>query len=253
MAGLKPTLRILPPDLPNDARWNMAVDEALLEAGTAAVPTARFYLWENPSVSVGYFQDPRAALRVLDGRFEGCRVVRRPTGGGVVAHGEDLTIALIVPEALAGLPAGVTDSYRAIHSVYLEALKPFFGGLGFSGSSAGFRPRSERVCFEEPTAFDLERQGRKAAGSSQRRRGGVLLHHTSLALVFESTEQRTDAVRAIARGLGLRFGLDEVEAGLSPEEIQRAQVLMNGKYLEPRNTVCADFVLTGGGAGNKIF
>ena len=40
-------------DTPHSAAMNMAVDEALLEY--AAIPLIRFYRWQSPALSFGYF------------------------------------------------------------------------------------------------------------------------------------------------------------------------------------------------------
>src|SRR6266446_3933706 len=68
---------------------NMAIDEALLE--TVARPTIRFYKWNHPALSFGYF-----------GKFDDVAnherdIVRRWTGGGIVFHGEDLTYSIVIP------------------------------------------------------------------------------------------------------------------------------------------------------------
>src|SRR6266705_1784523 len=76
---------------PRSAAMNMAIDEALLEC--AVVPSIRFYRWDSPALSFGYFGNfadvaTYAALR---------DVVRRWTGGGIVFHGDDLTYSVIIP------------------------------------------------------------------------------------------------------------------------------------------------------------
>ncbi len=44
-------------DPPASGAWNMAVDEALLEAAAAEGQcTLRFYRWQEPTLSLGYFQ-----------------------------------------------------------------------------------------------------------------------------------------------------------------------------------------------------
>ena len=44
-------------DPPAAGAWNMAVDEALLEAAAAEGQcTLRFYQWAEPTLSLGYFQ-----------------------------------------------------------------------------------------------------------------------------------------------------------------------------------------------------
>jgi lipoate-protein ligase A len=75
----------------HSAAMNMAIDEALLEFVT--IPLIRFYRWQLPALSFGYF-----------GRFTNvasyqCErdLVRRWTGGGIVFHGQDLTYSLVIP------------------------------------------------------------------------------------------------------------------------------------------------------------
>jgi lipoate-protein ligase A len=70
---------------PRSAAINMAIDEALLE--TAKIPSIRFYRWNSPALSFGYFGK---FADVADYAAER-DLVRRWTGGGIVFHGDDLT------------------------------------------------------------------------------------------------------------------------------------------------------------------
>ena len=57
-------------DLPADGAWNMALDEALLEAAkTDGVATLRFYTWQEPTLSLGYFQRAHRSV-VTCGQYE---------------------------------------------------------------------------------------------------------------------------------------------------------------------------------------
>ena len=71
----------LPPEL------NLALDEALLRSGRE---TLRLYAWDPPGLSLGFFQ--RAAGIPCPPGF---RLVRRPTGGGAIAHTGELTITWV--------------------------------------------------------------------------------------------------------------------------------------------------------------
>src|SRR6185437_14046375 len=77
-----------------DTAFNMAVDEALLEAMPRwHVPVLRFYGWIERAASFGYFQhftdiERTTLLRPL---------VRRPTGGGLVPHDADWTYSVAFP------------------------------------------------------------------------------------------------------------------------------------------------------------
>ena len=70
---------------PRPGALNMAIDEVLLTTTRPAI--LRFYRWNAPSVSFGYFVKFDEAREIAGNRD----VVRRGTGGGIVRHGEDLT------------------------------------------------------------------------------------------------------------------------------------------------------------------
>src|SRR5438874_167311 len=101
-------------DREQPARWNMAADEAILDAVglSIAPPTLRLYRWESPALSVGRFQDiekdiDRAACKALN-----LEIVRRPTGGRGILHGGDLTCSVVIPAAELGSDgASVIRSY----------------------------------------------------------------------------------------------------------------------------------------------
>lgn len=101
-------------DPPADGPANMASD---LELGRANGWAARVYTWDGPWVTLGRFQDPSRDL------MPGAPVpwVRRPTGGGGVLHGHDVTVGVAMP-----LPDGrarkLRDVYRALVRPLAEAL-----------------------------------------------------------------------------------------------------------------------------------
>src|SRR5919109_2415696 len=95
--------------------WNMAVDEVLLQgvADNRMSPTLRFYEWNPPCLSLGYFQ----SLEVVD--VDACRAVgvdvtRRPTGGRAILHDRELTYSLTLPATVLGVEAGILPSYHPI-------------------------------------------------------------------------------------------------------------------------------------------
>src|SRR5947208_2539412 len=82
-----------------EAVWNMARDEAILNAvvADAAPPTLRLYRWKQPSVSLGRFQSVERTLHGETCRALGIPLVRRITGGRGILHGDDLTVSIICP------------------------------------------------------------------------------------------------------------------------------------------------------------
>jgi lipoate-protein ligase A len=166
---------------PGDARWNMAVDEALLAGvtGGGAGPTLRLYSWRPPGISLGHFQPAGMADLGACARH-GVGVVRRITGGGAVFHFGDVTACLVCPAGT--LPRSVRESYRLLSGVHAAALR----SLGLDARIGGEAPplphrlRPGYDCFARLTECDVAVGGVKVAGSAQRRRGGAVLHHTSV-------------------------------------------------------------------------
>ena len=153
----------------NEARApaeQMAVDEALLLR--SCLPVVRFYRWAAPSVTFGYAQrysDVCASARTLP-------AIRRWTGGGMVFHGEDLTMALAVPGAGALCRLQAERVYERIHRALLSVADEIYPGARLA-QPGDCRPGP--ACFESPALNDILHGGRKICGGALRRsRGGVL-------------------------------------------------------------------------------
>ncbi|MCG3401031.1 lipoate--protein ligase family protein [Staphylococcus massiliensis] len=171
----------------NDSFYNMAVDEALLNFVSRGEidPVVRFYTWDPPTLSVGYFQRLKKEIDIDMVREKGYGLVRRQTGGRGVLHDKELTYSVIVPESHENMPKTVTEAYRVISEGLLEGFK----SLGFDAYFAVPRSKEEReklkqprsaVCFDAPSWYELVVEGRKIAGSAQTRQKGVILQHGSI-------------------------------------------------------------------------
>ncbi|WP_248925040.1 lipoate--protein ligase family protein [Paenibacillus hamazuiensis] len=174
---------------------NMAIDEAILVAVSEgrALPTVRFYEWNPPTLSIGYFQKALAEIDFDAVRTEGLGFVRRPTGGRAVLHDKELTYSIIVPEQYPGIPKSVTEAYRVLS----EGLLLGFRGLGLDAQMVQLVSEEEKqkyeslgsaACFDSPSWYELVVEGRKIAGSAQTRQKGVVLQHGSILLDMD-TEQ----------------------------------------------------------------
>lgn len=150
-----------------DAAFNMALDEALLEAmSRLREPVLRFYGWKSPAASFGYFQkfssvEQATSLRPL---------VRRPTGGGIVPHDADWTYSVSVPPGHEWHSLAAIESYRRIH----EWIHNAFANLMIQTSLApDKKPISGKdlpgECFTGHEKYDLLWHGKKIAGAAQRR------------------------------------------------------------------------------------
>lgn len=201
-AGLR-----LMPVLAASGDVQMAVDEALLD--DALFVTARRYVWTPPALSLGKFQRlPDDRLRE-DLPFD---VVRRPSGGRAVLHGESFEWSFAVVFPPGTLPGHrVDDAYEVVSAALAEAL-----------SAAGVRLdetreapyKSSRLCFASGLRHDLFAAAGKVAAVAQVRRGGAALVHGSVL------ERRPpdDLVAAVEQLLGEPWqgdGLAAADRGLT--------------------------------------
>jgi len=168
---------------------NMAIDEAVLIHCMEGVspPTLRFYEWQKPSISIGYAMNAETEVNLPLCRERDVQVVRRITGGGLVFHKCDITYTVVFPEDFN--PGGsrkrlsVLESYRLVNQALAEGLRE----LGIVTSllererkPADSRQKTANICFSNPTVYDILYEGRKLAGSAQRRKKGWVLHQGSM-------------------------------------------------------------------------
>ena len=153
-----------------DAAFNMALDEALLEAmPRLQKPVLRFYGWTEPAASFGYFQKFAEVERTTLLR----PLVRRPTGGGIVPHDADWTYSLAFPAGHEWHELKAVESYQRVH----ERIQHAFAKLDVPTELAPCCKKSlPGQCFVGHEKSDLLWHGKKIAGAAQRRtRDGLLI------------------------------------------------------------------------------
>jgi len=201
-----------------EPEMNMAVDEAimLMMADGLSTPTLRIYRWLEPCVSLGRLQ--RAEDVIPAGTRVG--VVRRPTGGGLVSHGEEgLTYSLIYRESSGCVDRGVAASYLQVHEAVVSAL------VSLGARAYVYRPplapdKPSGACFESPVASDVMADGRKVAGAAQRRRKDVVLHQGEVSLCLDVLKKwsynviQTAFINSLSERLNARF----IESRISEKE-----------------------------------
>lgn len=256
-------------------RFNMAVDEAIQNACRRGevIPTVRFYQWNPPCLSLGYFQDVKKEVN-LDGLKEmKYDLVRRPTGGKAVLHDDELTYSVIIPEEQ--LKGSVLETYQTISQALLHGLR----SLGIQAELAhlekgvtGRDPRfHQAACFSAPSWYELVFRGKKIIGSAQSRREGIILQHGSipfslnldhLVKCFTSSPEKAMKMKAllsskassINEAMGRPVARDELEkhlvlgfeealgwelvpSSLTEGEILEARMLSESKYGNPAWTM----------------
>lgn len=158
----------------------MALDQALLQSVQADnIPILRFYSWQQPTVSLGYFQSLNERLEHRSSLT--APLVRRSTGGGAIIHDRELTYSLCLPSNNRFGGAAI-EVYQAVHAAILFAASQ----VGISLNRHADIPKAQRpstepfLCFQRRTEEDLVLSGYKIVGSAQRRSAGALLQHGSI-------------------------------------------------------------------------
>ncbi len=220
---------------PADPAAAMAADELLAdEARRRQSPLLRFYRWRSPTLSLGAFQSI-AEMRALEA-VDGLHLVRRPSGGGAIVHGTDLTYAIALPSdhAWSRHPEPL---YAAMHQPLVDELTS--QGLRARLHAAGSRSRSSApppstsesfFCFSRRSPGDVVVDDEddahpgdrgKILGGAQRRLAGVVVQHGSLLLranaqvppawrhlgVEEHGGPGVDAAQPLARGWTARLAV----------------------------------------------
>lgn len=182
---LKPTTWRFLQTPPSRGAWNMALDEAILEAvgRQKAPPTLRVYAWNPPCLSLGYSQ-PVSDVDLESLEENEWEIVRRPTGGRAILHTDELTYSVIAPPHEPRVVGSVLESYCRLAQALLAALEKI-GLEPYAGSQynppPGTQPRGA-VCFEVPSNYEITVAGKKLVGSAQARRREGVLQHGSLPL-----------------------------------------------------------------------
>jgi len=208
-------------DAGHSATMNMAIDQALLES--AAVPSIRFYRWESPALSFGYFG------KFADAADQACErdLVRRWTGGGIVFHGEDLTYSIVIPANDPVFGESSMSIYENIHRALRNALVAngqraelaLVAGVVNAGTPIVDRGYN---CFANPVRADVIIDGRKVAGAAQRRTRDGLLQQGSVQYVDLGNGLAERFVPALSANCSERKIADEV--------LKRGQELAEQKY-----------------------
>ncbi len=145
---------------------NMSLDEVLtLDVGKGARPPAlRIWGWTDRCVVLGRFQSVRNEVNEDAAADRGVQLVRRISGGGAMFIEPEgaITYSIFAPESLVqGL--SFADSYAFMDAWVIEALRDL-------GIDAWYQPLN-----------DITSEGGKIGGAAQARRGGAILHHTTMA------------------------------------------------------------------------
>lgn len=157
---------------------NMKIDEELLKAVDEGIiePTFRIYGWSELCVSIGKHQEAR--------KFP-VKVVRRPTGGGALLHGWDISFAVVdYKEKWGKTPLEV---YRKLSLLFVELFKN--RGIDLKIEKNKSYRLDTYFCFFFPTFGELKTaDGRKLVSIAMTERRNAFLAHGSVYVTFDYDE-----------------------------------------------------------------
>lgn len=208
---------------PGAAPFNMALDEALLEAmPRLQKPVLRLYGWTEPAATFGYFQKYAEVAHTTHLR----PLIRRPTGGGIVPHNADWTYCVAFPPGHEWHAVKAEESYRRIH----DWLRLAFAALHVETELAPCCKKTlPGQCFVGYEKFDLLWHGKKIAGAAQRRnRLGLLIQGSVQPPAIPVTRP---AWEAAMRGVAERnFAVTWTDIAPDPELATATEKLRAEKY-----------------------
>lgn len=168
---------------------NMRKDEELFLVAEESLggPFLRVYRWDRVCLSLGYFQKEKKNLSLP--------VVRRPTGGGALLHGWDVSFSLVdVKERWGGTSSAI---YRGVSDI-----------IGRAFESVGIKVRLERFrgayldrffCFWVPTFGELTWSGKKLVSMAMRTGKRAFLLQGSVYENFD--HERASRILGVSREL----------------------------------------------------
>ncbi len=216
-------------DGPAAASWNMAVDESLLENVSRypqQPPVLRFYTWDPPALSLGFFQNQADFSAGVLKRL-GIVPIKRISGGAAALHWGDLTYS-IVARAGRDFPFDQGSASEQIRKGLLSGLSR----MGVIANAGGNTPPGIRhissLAHSAPT--DVYYQGKKLAGSAQYRRGFSFLQHGTIIVKDQSRLVNKIFIRNSSRSIPLSDRLTSLEYILQkiPKESELIKSLIEG-------------------------
>ena len=256
----------------------MAVDEAVFKGSSrnSEIMTLRIYSWQPSAVSLGYGQNIANEIDPKQCDKYGIEIVRRITGGRAILHDDEITYSLVAPETHSALTSHSGVMLRKVNEALIRTLHQF-GILGELEPNGFCGLGKEDVCFTATGRYEIIVNGKKLAGSAQRRSGGNVLQqgtillgpgHKKLPLLMppEKYERRKKIAQllntrtisvsellnqmptfrewtdCLSKSFLEEMDLDGYEGVLDEKEQNDVQVLLETKYCNPawtyRKTSC---------------
>ncbi|WP_461828882.1 lipoyl protein ligase domain-containing protein [Aquifex sp.] len=188
---------------------NMRLDGELLELleKEEIEPTFRLYKWSELCVSIGKHQEAR--------EFP-VKVIRRPTGGGALLHGWDLSFAIVDFKANWGNT--FLKIYKRISNLFVELFREFSVKLCMEKNKS--YNLDNYFCFFFPTFGELKtREGKKVVSIAMAERKRTFLAHGSVYTRFDY--QKASSILGVRENLLRERVTSLEELGVEEESFRR--------------------------------
>lgn len=200
---------------------NIALDEIVF-TNEPFISTFRFYTWTQTAYTIGYFQklDDIKNLNNLP-------VVRRLTGGLAVLHDKDLSFSFIASDQIWPHIYNQEKTYGMIHSTLKQTLA--FFNIICDKQPVSAVSNKNISCVDVFYKDDLFLNGKKIAGSCQRRRGRRILVEGSVHLNFDAKTVKSfsaEFFKNIAKTLNRPVSIEN----LTDYEFNAGRQLADSKY-----------------------
>ena len=173
-----------------DGQSLMATDASLLEElrqpDTPPTLIGRLYRWSEPTLSLGKHQRESDIPALQQESPEATAIVRRPTGGRALLHGQDVSFAFVT-NANSMTRLKLKDSY----CLFTKWIKAALADIGVplvhcdDATDSGYIVNAS--CLATQTPYDLKTlDGSKVVASSQLRRQGGILQHGAIFIDWGS-------------------------------------------------------------------
>ncbi|MFC1743947.1 hypothetical protein ACFL35_08130 [Candidatus Riflebacteria bacterium] len=201
---------IIYPFSQKNGQLQMQLDEKMLFK-TILDGRARFriYDWEEPTISLGRFQE-KLKTHFLQ--------IKRITGGRAVLHENDITYAISLPQQLIPQNKSISFIYKSLVQPVKDAIEETYSiHLEFAATQKSLKTTQNRKqpCFLSPSFKELLFKGKKIMGAAMiKKKNGLLQHGTILFKPTEKWQKEFQGSNCI--------GLHTIEPGITKDTICKA-------------------------------
>ena len=167
-----------------DAQEIMDLDAATL-ASLESESILHLYNWTGVALTYGHFIKVEKFIDLERAADRQVQLARRPTGGGIVLHTNDLSFSFFLPASHKNYSRHSLDNYKFINQIVIEAILeilPSYSDLINIDLSEQHASRPS-FCMAEPSKYDIFFSNKKIGGAAQRNKKQGYLHQATLNLV----------------------------------------------------------------------